>query len=46
VESLMLPSQPGLVPVTGNADWENDVPAFVIKRIKARELFGYTRQNE
>jgi len=30
----------------GNADWENDVPAFVIKRIKARELFGYTRQNE
>lgn len=31
---------------TSNADWENDVPVFVAKRIKARRLFGYNDQNE
>ena len=31
---------------TSNADWENDVPVFVAKRIKARRLFGYSENNE
>lgn len=31
---------------TSNPDWENDVPVFVAKRIKARRLFGYSENNE